>query len=86
MAKMDYEKAARKDSVTGAGSNKSSDRFGRCPNCGGNRWWDNREKKAKGEYKPNAPDAKCSECGYAVWPPKSRGARSTRPVGWGTSV
>jgi hypothetical protein len=49
--------------------------FGTCGKCGGTEWWDNREKKASGQYKPNAADAKCKnkECGSGKWL-KPRGA------------
>lgn len=30
-------------------------------------FWDNRPKKAAGEYKPNSPDLKHKESGLAVW-------------------
>ena len=30
-------------------------------------FWDNRPKKASGEYKPNSPDLKHKESGLAVW-------------------
>jgi len=32
--------------------------------------YDNRPKKAAGEYKPSAPDAKCSQCDWKLWPAK----------------
>lgn len=40
----------------------------KCPKCGG-PVWDNREKKAKGTLKANAPDAKCKDtkCGEVIW-------------------
>jgi hypothetical protein len=40
----------------------------RCPKCNGSMW-DNRDKKASGAHKPNAPDFKCKkkECGEGVW-------------------
>lgn len=39
-----------------------------CPVCG-KGMWDNRKKKASGEYKPNAPDFTCKDkaCGKKVW-------------------
>lgn len=42
-----------------------------CPNCDG-PVWDNRAKKASGEYKENAPDFACKdkECGGKIWPEK----------------
>jgi hypothetical protein len=42
-----------------------------CPICGG-EMWDNRPKKASGEFKPTAPDFKCKdkECDGKIWPPK----------------
>lgn len=40
-----------------------------CNKCGGTAFFDNRAKKAAGEYKPNAPDFKCSNkpCSAGVW-------------------
>lgn len=42
-----------------------------CPKCGG-EMWDNRPKKAAGEFKPNSPDFKCKDsgCGHIIWPAK----------------
>ncbi len=46
-----------------------------CPDCGG-RMWDNRAKKASGEYAPNRPDFSCKkragnpDCKGAIWPAK----------------
>ena len=42
-----------------------------CPNCGGETY-DNREAKAAGKYKPNAPDFSCKDkaCGWKKWPEK----------------
>lgn len=47
--------------------------FGTCSQCGSVEWWDNRDKKASGQYKPNAADGKCKNksCSKAVWLPKS---------------
>lgn len=46
-----------------------------CPKCGG-ECWDNRAKKASGEFKASAPDGKCKnkECGGSVWLPKDQNA------------
>lgn len=41
-----------------------------CGNNPSHKMWDNREKKARGEYKASAPDAKCSDCDFKLWPPK----------------
>jgi hypothetical protein len=40
-----------------------------CPVCGGGMW-DNQERKASGQMKPNAPDYKCKdkECEGKYWP------------------
>lgn len=59
-----------------------------CPKCNG-PVWDNRPKKASGEFKPNSPDAKCKDakgCAYVWWkiggedeaskPTKSRSAKA----------
>ena len=45
----------------------------KCPNCGG-QMWDNRPKKAAGEFNPAAPDFKCRDksCGGVIWPPKDK--------------
>ncbi len=46
-----------------------------CPDCGG-QMWDNRAKKASGEYAANRPDFSCKkragnpDCKGAIWPPK----------------
>ena len=32
--------------------------------------YDNRQAKAEGRYKPTAPDAKCSQCDWKLWPAK----------------
>ncbi len=40
-----------------------------CPDCGG-AMWDNRSKKASGEFKPTSPDHACKDkanCGKGVW-------------------
>src|SRR5690606_22830048 len=41
--------------------------------CGG-PVWDNRPKKASGEFKPTAPDFKCrrKDCDGAIWPDSER--------------
>ena len=45
-----------------------------CPKCQGDVW-DNRPKKASGEFKPNSPDFSCKNrdgCGWVQWPPKTK--------------
>lgn len=44
----------------------------KCPKCGG-PVWDNRAKKASGDYQPTSPDAKCKnkQCGGVIWPAKT---------------
>lgn len=48
-----------------------------CPDCGG-QMWDNRAKKASGEYAANRPDFSCKkrggnpDCKGAIWPPKDQ--------------
>ncbi len=45
-----------------------------CVKCGG-EVWDNRQKKAAGQMKPNAPDFSCKNkdgCGWVQWPPKTK--------------
>jgi len=44
--------------------------YTQCPSCGG-EVWDNRERKKRGETKPNAPDFSCKNkegCGWVLWP------------------
>lgn len=45
----------------------------KCPNCGGGMW-DNRPKKAAGEFSPASPDFKCRDkaCGGVIWPAKDK--------------
>ena len=43
----------------------------KCPACGG-EMWDNRPKKASGEFKSTSPDFKCKSCGHVIWPPKEK--------------
>ena len=38
-----------------------------CGLCGSTKLYDNREKKAKGEYGPKSPDFKCSGCRALAW-------------------
>lgn len=38
-----------------------------CEDCGQTDFWDNRAKKASGEYKANSPDFKCKNCSKGVW-------------------
>ena len=38
-----------------------------CPQCHGAEFYDNRPKKASGEYKPKAPDFKCKGCSKGIW-------------------
>lgn len=52
---------------SGSGSGNGADVD--CPACGG-PMWDNRPKKASGEFKPNAPDFACKDkdgCGEKIW-------------------
>lgn len=44
----------------------------KCEKCGG-AMWDNRPKKASGEFKPNSPDFACKDktCKHAVWEEKA---------------
>ena len=37
-----------------------------CPTCG-SEVWDNRERKASGQYKPTYPDFRCKACDAAGW-------------------
>ena len=57
-----------------------------CPRCG-QETWDNRNRKERGEIKPNAPDFKCKDksCGWIQWPdkagePKPAGSPSSQPA------
>lgn len=50
-----------------------------CPSCGG-EMWDNRAKKASGEFKKTGPDFSCKNkegCGYVIWPEKKT---TTKPM------
>ena len=49
-----------------------------CPKCGGPTW-DNRPKKAEGQFKASAPDFKCKDknCGGVIWPPRGDAPRKT---------
>lgn len=38
-----------------------------CEGCGGTSFYDNRAKKASGEFKSNSPDFKCRGCQKGVW-------------------
>lgn len=38
-----------------------------CPQCSGTAFYDNRPKKASGEYKAKAPDFKCRGCQKGIW-------------------
>jgi hypothetical protein len=38
-----------------------------CGACGSTNVWDNRRKKASGEFKAGAPDLKCKDCQEATW-------------------
>jgi hypothetical protein len=38
-----------------------------CPKCGSDDLYDNREKKAEGEFSPKSPDFKCKACDEAFW-------------------
>lgn len=51
-----------------------------CPECGG-PCWDNRPKKASGEFKANAPDYKCKDknCDGVIWPDDDEGAGPGKP-------
>ncbi len=42
-----------------------------CPKCQ-SEMWDNRPKKATGEFKPKSPDFKCKNenCSFVIWPEK----------------
>lgn len=50
----------------------------KCPICGHDKVWDNRPKKAAGQYKPTAPDFKCGdkECGGAAYVDKENASLS----------
>ena len=45
-----------------------------CPKCSQVTMWDNRVKKASGEFKPKSPDFSCSNptCKHAIWPQKKQ--------------
>jgi hypothetical protein len=59
-----------------------------CPKCQG-EVWDNRQKKAAGTFKANAPDFACKKkdgCGWNSYPPKEGQTTppATLPVGNGS--
>jgi hypothetical protein len=62
-----------------------------CPDCGG-PMWDNRAKKASGEFASNRPDFSCKkqngdpDCRGAIWPPKEHmpGERQREDDGFGS--
>jgi hypothetical protein len=51
----------------------SNDDEVKCPKCSG-KMWDNRPKKATGEYSVAAPDFKCRDkaCDGKIWPDKNK--------------
>lgn len=53
-----------------------------CPKCGG-VMWNNHERKAAGQMKPNAPDFRCKDraCDGVIWPP-----RDAKPAARTTTV
>lgn len=53
-----------------------------CPKCGG-PCWDNRAKKAAGEFKATAPDFSCKDkaCGGKIWPSKKGKAADVEDTG-----
>ena len=57
-------------SVDMPASNGSGDKLV-CGNNPSHKMWDNRAKKASGEYKSSAPDGKCADCDFKAWPAKS---------------
>lgn len=59
-----------KDEAPASNGNGSVDALV-CGNNPSHKMWDNRAKKASGEYKASAPDGKCSQCDYKAWPAKA---------------
>src|SRR2546430_8043270 len=59
-----------------------------CPKCKNAEMWDNRPKKASGDFKPSSPDFKCkdSECGHVIWPPKDGQPMRSVPIEQAKSV
>lgn len=55
-----------------------------CPECGG-EMWDNRDKKASGQYSPKSPDAACKDksCKGRVWVIKSEEDAALEDAGLG---
>lgn len=43
-----------------------------CPQCGVSEMWDNRAKKASGQFSPKSPDYSCKDkdCAHVIWPEK----------------
>lgn len=52
-----------------------------CAKCGG-AMWDNRPKKASGEFKPNSPDFACKDktCKHAMWLEKEKPGTSAEEL------
>ena len=52
-----------------------------CPKCG-KSMWDNRSKKASGEFNPKSPDYACKDkaCGGAIWPEKDTEASNAHSL------
>ena len=51
-----------------------------CPKCNG-AVWDNREKKASGEFSAKGPDFACKDkddCGWVKWPPKDKNGQAAK--------
>jgi hypothetical protein len=65
----DEEPAVLERSAPPAASTAATESLPTCPACQG-QMWDNRPKKASGEYSPKAPDFKCRdrECDGKLWP------------------
>jgi hypothetical protein len=65
-----FQRGAPPAAAASGGSPASLDL--KCPKCSG-PVYDNRAKKASGEYKASSPDAKCrnKDCGGVIWPAKA---------------
>jgi hypothetical protein len=57
----------------------NGEHLGQCPTCGGDRWWDNRSRKATGEMSRSLPDYVCTDCRHGRWNDgRQQAGRSTK--------
>lgn len=58
----------------------NGERFGFCPTCGHDNWWDNLARKRAGQLARDKPDYLCADCGHARW--LDGRERPGRPWSW----